>query len=77
MVVEHILHHVVKTSPRGKAPMGHLNGETVQKPIPQQQIFQHDKFNQNPSATTQKFSITKHIETMSILNSKILKLSNW
>ena len=57
-----VVHHVIKTVPRGKAPMGHLNGETVQKPIPQQQIFQHDKFNQNPSATTQKFSNTKHVK---------------
>jgi hypothetical protein len=42
--------------------MGHLNGETVQKPIPQEQIFQHDKFNQIPSATTQKFSNTKPVK---------------
>jgi hypothetical protein len=33
------LHHVIKTVPRVKDPMDHLNGKTIQKPIPQQQNF--------------------------------------
>ena len=48
----HVIHHVFKTAPRGKAPVSHLTNKTVRKPIPQNQNFQHDKFNQNPSIAT-------------------------
>ena len=45
-------HHVIKTAPRGNAPMSHLNSKTVLKPISQHQFFQHGNFIQNPSSTT-------------------------
>ena len=39
-----VRHHVIKTVPRVKDPMDHLNGKTIQKLISQHQFFQHDKF---------------------------------
>ena len=45
-------HHVVKTSPRVKDPMRHLNGKTVQKPTPSSHLLTNFIFYNGPAIYT-------------------------